>query len=156
MSFDMRPQEMNYDSEAYEPRAQGVWGQEEEGYDNAFADIQWEQQDSYEEPHGTYFYSKENKLPFFSQQEVDCVNSEEEPLYQQLPEAAHWRGTPTANVLEPDSFAGDLANGYESETWNMRPTQPKRRRRSFRDSYAWGVAMNAVPVFLQKVRITKS
>jgi hypothetical protein len=157
LSFDMRPRGTSYESETYgsAPHAVG-WERRDEGYDNSFGDMQWEQQDPYDEPHGTYYYSKENKSPIFSQHEVDCNKSEEDPHSQQFPEAVHWRGTPATNPLVPDGFAGDVPDRYEAVAWDMRQAQPKRGRWSFRDSHAWGVARNAVPALLQKVKITKS
>lgn len=156
LSFDMRPRDTSYESETYESAPQVVgWERRDEGYDNGFGNMQWEQQDPYDEPHGTYYYSKENKSPIFSQHEVEC-NKNEDPLFQQFPGAVHWRGTPATSPLVPDGFAGDVPDRYEADEWDMRQAQPKRGRRSFRDSHAWGVAMNAVPALLQKVKITKS
>lgn len=156
-SFDIRPQGARYKTEVFESGPEAVaWSPEEVKFDNRFGDVQWERQDAYEEAHGTYYYSKQNKAPFFTEREIERDNSEEDPLHRQLPEAVHWRGTPTSNLLVPNGFAGDVIDGNETDAWNMRQPQPKRRRKSFRDSHAWGVAMNAVPVLLQKVKITKS
>jgi hypothetical protein len=158
LSFDMQSRDANYEPEAFESRPEIVgWNQERESYDNAFGNIQWDQQDPCDESHGTYYYSKKSKSPLFSPEEVGCRNNGEEPLNQQLPEAVHWRGTPTSNLLEPKGLAGDMADGYDTEAWNMHQPQPKRRRKGFTDSHAWGVAMKMpFPVFLQNVKITKS
>lgn len=156
-SFDIRPQGTRHKTEIFESGPEAVaWSPEDVKFDNRFGDVRWERQDAYEEAHGTYYYSKQNKAPFFTEREIERDNSEEDPLHKQLPEAAHWRGTPTSNLLVPNGFSGDVIDGNETDAWNMRQPQPKRRRKSFRDSHAWGVAMNAVPVLLQKVKITKS
>ena len=64
LSFDMQSRDANYEPEAFESTPEIVgWNQERESYDNAFGDIQWNQQDPCDEPHGTYYYSKESKSP---------------------------------------------------------------------------------------------
>jgi hypothetical protein len=153
----MRPRDTSYGSETFESRPQAVrWEQRDERYDNSFGNPQWEQQDPYYEPHGTYYYSKANKSPIFAQHEIENGHNDDDPFFQHAPDAVQWRGTPATNSLIPDDFAGDVPDSYKAERWNMRQRQPKRRRKSFMDSHAWGVAMNAVPALLQKVKATKS
>lgn len=156
LNFDVRPQHTGYEPENFEPVEQPVrWEQTNEGFANMFEGLQWDQPSTYDEPHGTYYYSKTNKSPEFTQHEVDCGSNDESPLFQQGPEQAQWRGTPTTNPLVPNNFAGDVRDRYEAETWQTRQMPQKRARKSFRDSNAWGMAMNAMPALLQKVKITK-
>lgn len=157
LNFDVQSQDTKHEKEAFKSGPEAVdWASEEGKYDNRFGNVQWERRDPCEEAHGTYYYRKQNKVPFFTQREVKRNNDDEDPLYKQLPEAAYWRGTPTSNLLVPDKFAGDVVDGYDTEAWKMPQSQPKLRRKNFRDNHTWGVAMNAVPALLQKVKITKS
>jgi hypothetical protein len=163
LSSETRPQEARHDSEVFDSRSNGVeWGQQEESYDHAFGPAKWRQEEEiYDHSHGTYYYNKESKLPFFAQHEVDYYTNGGNSFQQHLPETIHWRGTPTSNLLVPESYTGDLSYGYEpgvgiggeGGAWNMGLSKPKARRRSIRESHAWSVAKNAMPVFLQKVKI---
>ena len=160
LSSETRPQEARHDSEVFDSRSNGV--QQEESYDHAFGPAKWRQEEEiYDHSHGTYYYNKESKLPFFAQHEVDYYTNGGNSFQQHLPETIHWRGTPTSNLLVPESYTGDLSYGYEpgvgiggeGGAWNMGLSKPKARRRSIRESHAWSVAKNAMPVFLQKVKI---
>jgi hypothetical protein len=155
LSFDTHPQEIIHNQGVFDSRPEGAeWGQQrqqEESYGHGFDDVGLEQEQAYDQTHGTYYYRRENKLPFLTQQDVDCYNDER--ALHELPETVHWRGTPASNLLPSDDGADDLAYGYETGSWNTSPTKPKAQRKSIRDSHAWGVAKSAMPVLLQKVKI---
>lgn len=154
LSFDTHPQERIRDHEVFESRPEAPeWGQqrqEEENYGLGFDDIRFEQEQAYDETHGTYYYSRENKLSLFTQQDVDSYN--DESAIQQPPKTVHWLSTPASNVLPQDSSAHDLEYGYDATSWNRTPPRPKPQRKGIRESHAWGMAKNAVPVLLQKVK----